>query len=91
MMETDVLIVGGGVAGMTVASELAEEDIRSVIVEKAPSLGGRLPSISHVFPTMEHGREISSKMTGWISILTGSGKLVTLLGSRVDKITKDDD
>ncbi|MCE5296630.1 MAG: FAD-dependent oxidoreductase [Euryarchaeota archaeon] len=91
MIETDVLIIGGGVAGMTVASELAEEGLNTVIVEKGPALGGRLPSISHVFPTMEHGREISSKMTGWISILTGSGKLVAQLASIVDKVTKDND
>jgi heterodisulfide reductase subunit A-like polyferredoxin len=89
MLETDVLIIGGGVAGMTTASELAEEGLNAVIVEKGLQLGGRLPSISHVYPTMEHGREISSKLSGWISILSGSGKLVTLLSSKVEKISKD--
>jgi heterodisulfide reductase subunit A2 len=89
MIETDVLIVGGGIAGMTMASELAEEGLRSVIVENKPQLGGRLPSISHVFPTMESGRQIYSKLAGWIEILAGSGKLVTLLSSRIEKISND--
>lgn len=36
----DVLIIGGGISGITVAMELAQLGIQSVIVEKESSLGG---------------------------------------------------
>lgn len=36
----DALIIGGGISGITVAVELAQMGIHSVIVEKKPSLGG---------------------------------------------------
>jgi heterodisulfide reductase subunit A len=36
----DVLIIGGGISGMTVALELARSGIPSTLIEKEPSLGG---------------------------------------------------
>ncbi len=36
----DVLVVGGGVAGMSAACKLAESGLRVHIVEQAPTLGG---------------------------------------------------
>ena len=40
MVERDVLIVGGGISGITVALELAQSGIPSTLIEKEPSLGG---------------------------------------------------
>ena len=40
MAEKDVLIIGGGISGMTVALELAQSGIPSTLIEKEPSLGG---------------------------------------------------
>jgi heterodisulfide reductase subunit A len=36
----DVLIIGGGISGITVALELAQSGIPSTLIEKEPSLGG---------------------------------------------------
>ena len=36
----DVLIIGGGISGITVALELARSGISSTLIEKEPSLGG---------------------------------------------------
>lgn len=41
-MQTHVLIVGGGVAGLCAANELAALGLESVVVEKAPFLGGHV-------------------------------------------------
>jgi heterodisulfide reductase subunit A len=38
--EKDVLIIGGGISGITVALELAQSGIPSTLIEKEPSLGG---------------------------------------------------
>lgn len=40
MAEKDVLIVGGGISGITVALELAQVGIASTLVEREPSIGG---------------------------------------------------
>ncbi len=36
----DVLVIGGGISGITVAMELAQLGVQSAIIEKEPSLGG---------------------------------------------------
>lgn len=38
--ETDVLIIGGGVAGLAASAELARRGLGSLLVEKGPALGG---------------------------------------------------
>ena len=40
MEEKDVLIIGGGISGITVALELAQSGIPSTLIERDPSLGG---------------------------------------------------
>ncbi len=44
--KNDVLIIGGGISGITVALELARSGISSTLVEKEPSLGGLSASFS---------------------------------------------
>ncbi len=46
-----VLIVGGGVAGMRAAADLAETGIGVHLVESAPGLGGRVSQLGFMFPT----------------------------------------
>ncbi|MFB6344565.1 MAG: FAD-dependent oxidoreductase [bacterium] len=43
-IETDALIIGGGIAGLTTAVALAREGLETVIVEKKSILGGRARS-----------------------------------------------
>ena len=47
-----VLVIGGGVAGMTAAVEAAEVGYRAVIVEREPYLGGRVMRAHRYFPKM---------------------------------------
>ena len=37
-----VLVIGGGIAGLTAAVELADAGCDVILVEKSPSLGGRV-------------------------------------------------
>ena len=45
-----VLVVGGGVAGAQVASELILSGVSVYLIEKAPSLGGITSHLGYMFP-----------------------------------------
>ncbi len=45
-----ILVVGAGIAGMTAALEAAEAGRNVVLVERDPSVGGRVMRIHHYFP-----------------------------------------
>ncbi|HQF23730.1 MAG TPA: FAD-dependent oxidoreductase [Polyangiaceae bacterium] len=47
-----VLVVGGGIGGMSAAIEAAEAGQHAVIVEATPSLGGRVASMHRYFPKL---------------------------------------
>ncbi len=49
----DVLIIGGGVAGITAALQLSEIDFKVNLVERNPSIGGRMAQLSKTFPTLD--------------------------------------
>ncbi len=47
------LVIGGGVAGIQAALDLADTGYRVCLVEKEPSIGGRMAQIDKTFPTMD--------------------------------------
>lgn len=49
-----ILVVGGGVSGMTAALEAAECGREVVLVERSPTLGGRTAMLYRYFPKMCH-------------------------------------
>ncbi len=57
-----ILVVGGGISGMTAALEAAECGKDVILIEKNPSLGGRVSQLYKYFPKMCHptcGMEIN--------------------------------
>jgi quinone-modifying oxidoreductase subunit QmoA len=50
--ETNVLVVGGGISGLTTAVEAAEAGYSVAIVEKDPFLGGRVARMNQYFPKL---------------------------------------
>ena len=47
-----ILVVGGGISGLTAAIEAAEAGYDAYIVEKNPYLGGRVAQLHHYFPKL---------------------------------------
>jgi len=47
------LVIGGGVAGIEAALELADQGHEVVLVEKAPSIGGIMAQLDKTYPTMD--------------------------------------
>jgi quinone-modifying oxidoreductase subunit QmoA len=50
--ETNILVVGGGISGLTTAVEAAEAGYSVAIVEKEPFLGGRVGRMNKYFPKL---------------------------------------
>ena len=62
-----IVVVGGGITGLTAALEAAEAGFEVVLVEKNPSLGGRVAQLYQYFPKLcppQCGLEINFKRLG---------------------------
>ena len=47
------LIIGGGVAGIQASLDLADRGLAVYLVEKTPSIGGRMAQLDKTFPTLD--------------------------------------
>ncbi len=47
------LVIGGGIAGMTAALDLANAGVPVILVEKSPTIGGKMAMLSETFPTLD--------------------------------------
>ncbi|MBI4871037.1 MAG: CoB--CoM heterodisulfide reductase iron-sulfur subunit A family protein [Candidatus Riflebacteria bacterium] len=47
------LVVGGGIAGIQAALDIADGGAEVVLVERSPSLGGHMAQLSETFPTLD--------------------------------------
>jgi quinone-modifying oxidoreductase subunit QmoA len=47
-----ILVIGGGISGLTAALEAAEAGAQVIITEKAPHLGGRVAQLHRYFPKL---------------------------------------
>lgn len=50
--ETHILVIGGGISGLTTATEAAEAGYTVTILEKEPFLGGRVSRMNKYFPKL---------------------------------------
>jgi len=50
-MEGSVLVIGGGIAGIQTSLDLTELGFKVYLVEKTPSIGGRMAQLDKTFPT----------------------------------------
>jgi quinone-modifying oxidoreductase, subunit QmoA len=79
-----ILVVGGGIGGMTAALEAAECGKQVILVEKNPTLGGRTALLYRYFPKMCHptcGLEINLRR------LKGNRKLSVLTQAEVTEVS----
>jgi heterodisulfide reductase subunit A len=52
-IHVDALVVGGGIAGLQSAVDLADQGFQVALVEREPSVGGKMITLSKVFPTLD--------------------------------------
>jgi quinone-modifying oxidoreductase subunit QmoA len=74
--ESNILVIGGGISGLTTATEAAEAGYTVTILEKEPFLGGRVARMNQYFPKLcppACGLEINYrrvKLNDRISVMT---------------------
>lgn len=49
----DALVIGGGITGMQTALDMADQGFQVALVEKDPTIGGKMITLSKVFPTLD--------------------------------------
>ena len=52
-VERAAMVVGAGVAGMQAALDLANAGIKTYLIEKTPTIGGRMSQLDKTFPTLD--------------------------------------
>lgn len=52
-MFNSVLVIGGGIAGIQASLDLANRGTKVYLVEKTPSIGGRMAQLDKTFPTLD--------------------------------------
>lgn len=50
-MNNSVLVIGGGIAGIQASIDLANMGFQVYLVERSPSIGGRMAQLDKTFPT----------------------------------------
>lgn len=69
--DQEALVVGGGIAGLTAASELADQGFKVHVVEKSPAIGGAMSLLSKTFP--EEDCTLCLRGPGIIEMMTKPG------------------
>ena len=87
-MRYDALVVGGGIGGMESSIKLGDMGYKVLLVEKEPSVGGRMILLSKVFPTLDCASCISGpKMSSTIN----HPNITTMSYAEVQGITRNVD
>jgi heterodisulfide reductase subunit A len=50
-VKKDILVIGGGIAGIQAALDLGEMGFKVKLVERLPSIGGKMAQLDKTFPT----------------------------------------
>jgi len=61
-MKPEAIVVGGGIAGMRCAIDLAKAGIKVHLIEKKPFLGGRAAQIFKLYPSGKTGSELVKEL-----------------------------
>ena len=52
-VEKRALVIGGGISGMQAALDISRAGYKVTMVEKSPSIGGRMAQLEKTFPTLD--------------------------------------
>lgn len=84
----DVLVIGAGIGGMESALSLGDMGFRVLLVEKQPSVGGRMILLSKVFPSLDCASCIS---TPKMAATQTHPNVTTIVSTEVERVTPRSD
>ena len=85
--EPAALIIGGGIAGIQAALDIADAGFHVYLVEREPSVGGRMAQLDKTFPTLD----CSSCILTPKMVDVGRHPNITLLTySEVERVKRED-
>ncbi|MHB8919037.1 MAG: FAD-dependent oxidoreductase, partial [Desulfocucumaceae bacterium] len=85
-MNYDILVVGSGIGGMESSLKLGDMGYKVLLVEKEPSVGGKMILLSKVFPTLDCASCIS---TPKMAATQHHPNVDVMIYSQVEKIERD--
>jgi heterodisulfide reductase subunit A2 len=84
-MTGDVIIVGGGTAGIEAAGQLAKAGCKVTLIEKDKEVGGHVRSWTHLFPDRRDSREVIQYQNGLIH----HENLTLLKGTTIESLVRN--
>jgi heterodisulfide reductase subunit A len=81
-MSSDVIVIGGGAAGIEAAGQLAMSGYSVTLLEKDKELGGHLLNWYHLFPDRRRSDEVLSYLRG----LADNKNIKVLTGTQIERI-----
>ena len=77
------LVIGGGVAGMTAALNIADQEFKAFIVEKENELGGNLKYLNILYPIQEEGGNFLNEI---VEKVKSNKNIEVFLNSKVESV-----
>jgi len=77
------LVIGGGLAGMQAALDLANAGFQATLVERSTSLGGHAAQLHLTFPTLE---SVESLVVGMVEKVSHHPRITVMTDSEVTKV-----
>jgi heterodisulfide reductase subunit A2 len=84
-MSGNVVVIGGGTAGMEAAGQLAKAGLLVTLLEKENEMGGHIKNWYHLFPD----RRNSDEVVGYLSGLVEHVNITLLKGTQILKLEKN--
>jgi heterodisulfide reductase subunit A len=84
-VKTDCLIIGGGMAGMTAALNIADQGFKAFIVEKEPQLGGLMNQTC--FVSHDHSKSPSAGLAkAKVDLVDKHPNIIVYRGARIEAV-----
>jgi len=83
----DAVVIGAGISGIQSALDLGDQGYSVLLVEREPSIGGRMISLSKVFPTLDCASCIT---TPKMSAVARHPKVTILVNTEVERVADKD-
>ncbi|MEM2925389.1 MAG: FAD-dependent oxidoreductase, partial [Methanocellales archaeon] len=83
-IKREALVIGGGIAGMQAALDIANAGYKVYLVEKLPSIGGKMAQLSKTFPNLEYAQCI---LTPKMVEVKQHENIKLLVSSEIEEVT----